>query len=205
MDRRPRLPAAPGPRVNDADAPRPWPLERSELAWECRIFRVRRDLARSPRTGEVHDFLVTEPDDAVAVIALTTDDRLVLVEQFRHGTRANTLEFPGGVLHGDAPEAAARRELREETGYGAADFRLLASLDVNPSWQAQRIHVVIATGAVIAGAKQEDPAEDTRVRLIEVPTARRMTMDGRIRDAATVAGFHLFEGQRRARSASAAT
>src|SRR5665811_1421089 len=104
-------------------APRDWHRTRSEVESDLRVFRVRRDAAISPRTGEERDFVVLESSDLVGVVALTEEGRLVLVRQFRHGLREVTLELPGGLIDaGTTPEEAARAELREETGYGGGEW-----------------------------------------------------------------------------------
>ncbi|MBI3876412.1 MAG: NUDIX hydrolase [Verrucomicrobia bacterium] len=94
---------------------RPWPTSRTEPLGDFRIFKVRRDLKRSPRTDAEHDFFVLECPGWVNVIALTPDDQLVLVEQFRHGVNTVELEIPGGVMDAEDrdPVATAVRELRE--------------------------------------------------------------------------------------------
>jgi ADP-ribose pyrophosphatase len=181
--------------VADPDAPRPWPIEGSRVEHEYSIFTIRRDRARSPRTGLLHDFIVVEPSDAVAVVALTPGRELVLVEQFRFGTRANTLELPGGVLHGDDALAAAERELREETGYRGSGLALLGTLDVNPSWHSQKIHLVLATDAVLAGPREEDDAEDIRVRLVPLADVPRLVASGVIHNAIALAGVYLLDNR----------
>jgi ADP-ribose pyrophosphatase len=183
-------PGAPGaPR----DAPEHWPLEGSTVEREYSIFAVRRDRVRSPRTGKLHDFVVLRTADAVAVIAVTPGRELVLVEQFRHGIRENTLELPGGILEDDDPLATAASELREETGYAGAEPVLLGTLDLNPSWQTTRVHFVLIDRAVPAGAKDEDEGEDTRVRLVPLADAHRLVRHGEIRNVVAVAGLGLLE------------
>lgn len=181
---------------DESEAPPAWTIEGSEVVARYSIFSVRRDRARSPRNGRTHDFMVFESDDAVAVVALTAADELVLVEQYRFGTRANTLELPGGVLHGDTPLEAARRELREETGYAAAELSLLGSVELNPSWQTTRIHLVLATGARPAGEKEEDDAEDTRVRLVPLRRVRAMVREGTLCNAVALSGLQLLAARR---------
>lgn len=108
----------------------PWPLLRSEPLGDFRVFRLRRDWRRSPRTGREHDFFVMDAPDWVNVLALTPAGDVVLVEQFRHGTATLDLEVPGGVMdREDAdPVATGVRELREETGYEGENARLLGSI-----------------------------------------------------------------------------
>src|SRR5207302_10974648 len=109
-------PVAAGP---DGPIP-PWPvLERVPLG-DYRIFRVRKDVARSPRTGLPHDFYILEGGNWVNVVALTESREVVLVRQYRLGTASESLEIPGGCVEESDRDAlhSAQRELLEETGYG---------------------------------------------------------------------------------------
>src|SRR4051812_32206079 len=82
------------------------------------LFRLRRERFRSRRSGLAHDYYVLHLADAVSVVARPADRRLVLVRQFRAGSRAESLETPGGLLEpGEDPLVAGARELLEETGY----------------------------------------------------------------------------------------
>ena len=85
---------------------------------ETWLFRLRRKRFRSVRTGHAHDFFVTEIADGVHTIAVTPDDQVVLVSQFRAAAGRDSLETPGGLLEpGEDPREAGARELLEETGY----------------------------------------------------------------------------------------
>jgi 8-oxo-dGTP pyrophosphatase MutT (NUDIX family) len=90
---------------------------------DFRIFSVRTDRTISPRTGAEHEVYVIETANWVNVIAVTTDERLVMIEQYRHGSATVELEIPGGVMdpRDVSPEAAGVRELREETGYSGGE------------------------------------------------------------------------------------
>ena len=89
-----------------------WPRLESEELSDYRVFRVRRDRRRSPRTGESHDFYVLEMPEWINILAVTPEGGVVLIHQYRHGTARVSLEIPGGVIDpGDAsPAEAARRE-----------------------------------------------------------------------------------------------
>jgi ADP-ribose pyrophosphatase len=151
-----------GPGAGDGLA---WPLDRSEQAGDFRHFRVRRDWYRSPRDGEPHDFYVLDMPDWVQVVALTTEGRLVLVEQFRPGTRVVTLEFPAGLVDpGEEPAAAAARELAEETGYRGGEATIIAALAPNPALQNNRLFVVLIEGCQATGERDQDTGEAIRVR-----------------------------------------
>jgi hypothetical protein len=82
-----------------------------------RIFGLRIDRAVSPRTGKAHDFYVLESRSWVNVIPLTPEQEVVLVRQYRHGTREVTLEIPGGIVEtNDSPEESAHRECGRRQG-----------------------------------------------------------------------------------------
>ncbi|MCU0586279.1 MAG: NUDIX hydrolase [Desulfobacterales bacterium] len=82
------------------------------------------------------------------MIPLTPGREVVLIRQYRHGTREVTLEIPGGILEaGDTPSAAARRELGEETGYAAAEMISLGCVHPNPAFLENRCHTFLARNA----------------------------------------------------------
>ena len=75
-----------------------WQRLRSQIVYSCRIFSLREDHKRSPRTGRGHDFYVLEAGAWVNIIPLTADEQVVLIRQYRHGVEAMTLEIPGGMV-----------------------------------------------------------------------------------------------------------
>jgi 8-oxo-dGTP pyrophosphatase MutT (NUDIX family) len=123
--------------------------------------------------------MTLEGADWVNVIARTQEGAIVFVRQHRFGTQQDSLEIPGGVIDpGEEPLQAARRELREETGYEASAWRSMGWCFPNPAIQANRVHTFVAEGCTRAGEPELDELEDCRVELIperELPTriARR--------------------------------
>ena len=106
---------------------RSWTLLGSRDVSDERIFRLRHDRYRFEPNGVERDFVVMDTPSWVNVVPVTAEGRVVLIRQYRHGIRDVTIEMPGGMIDpGESPEAAARRELQEETGYTAESLRFLA-------------------------------------------------------------------------------
>ncbi|HEX6373554.1 MAG TPA: NUDIX hydrolase [Longimicrobium sp.] len=173
--------------------PRPWELVRREEKGEFEIFTVWSMHARSPEDGSVHEFNMACAPDAVAVIAITPDQQLVMVEQWRHPMRRVTLELPAGVVEeGERPEKAGERELREETGYAGGEPEYLGASLLNPAWQNTRVHAVAVRGVRRAGEKDLDEAEETAVRCVPIADVRRMVARGEIDSGPTVSALALY-------------
>jgi ADP-ribose pyrophosphatase len=109
--------------------------------------------------------------EAVLVVPMLDDGRLVLERIYRHPYRAWMYEFPaGGIDHGEDPCAAAVRELEEETGYRASRTRLLTAFEPVPGLCHMRLHVVQAEGLVQTGSRSHEAME--LIEVVEVTRER---------------------------------
>jgi len=170
---------------------KPWTIISSVRDKSYRVFSLRTDRAESPRTGEAYDFFVLESSPWVNIIPLTADRQVVMVRQYRHGTRAITLEIPGGLVEdGDTPEEGARRELREETGYEADSLSSLGFVHPNPAIQNNICHTYLARNVYPAGAQRQDEKEDIRVVLVPLSEIPQLIRDGSISHALVIVAFH---------------
>lgn len=149
----------------------PWRVLGSTPLLEDHWIKLRADRLQTASGVEIAPWYVLDYPDWAVVVAMTGDDRVVLVRQWRHAAQCWSLELPGGVMDASDAEAvaAARRELREETGFDAADWRFLYAAHPNPAIQTNRLHVVLATGAYLAGEAALDAGEVMTVEVLPVP------------------------------------
>jgi len=170
-----------------------WEVLRSEIMYRCRIFAVRRDESRSSLSGQTADFHVLETSDWVNVIPLTRDGEVVMVRQYRHGIRDVTLEIPAGLMDpaDRSPADAARRELREETGYAGGSMVPLGVVHPNPAIMNNRCHVFLARDVAVVGAPQWDGTEELVVETVPRARLRALILDGTVGNALTLVAFHL--------------
>lgn len=148
---------------------------------------VHEQRVRLPNGHEIDEFHRIVGPDWAGIVALTPDQNLVLVRQYRHGVAVTSLELPAGVVDRDETAlAAAQRELLEETGFVADDWHPLAVLNTEPARHTTRAHFFVATGARVACAPKLEPSEELEV----YPIATR-ELGARIDVAEIAHGVHV--------------
>ncbi len=175
-------------------APSWQPLAQSESVIEENwLFKLRRVGHRSRQSGREHDFYVMDLADAVTVIALTPDNRVILVRQFRAGSGRDGLEPPGGLIDaGEDADQAAARELLEETGYAGETPLVLGTCYANPSILTQRITTVLIKNARLVAPPAPDDHEEVEVLEVPASVIPWMLREGRIHHALAVQGLLLW-------------
>jgi 8-oxo-dGTP pyrophosphatase MutT (NUDIX family) len=153
---------------------RPWKVLRSSYALDVPWYRVRRDEVELPDGSRI-DYYLAEQRDVAIVLALTPGDEVLMVRQYKHGAGRVELELPGGLIDpGEAPVAAAARELREETGFvSPVALQPLGWHLQDASKSTTRVYAFLARDVQEQGGRALDPNEAASGVLVErVPAAR---------------------------------
>jgi 8-oxo-dGTP pyrophosphatase MutT (NUDIX family) len=154
------------------------------------LFRLRKERFRSRHSGITHDFYVLHLADAVHVVALTPEDEVVLVRQFRAASARDSLEIPGGLVDpGEEPCAAGVRELLEETGYAGDAPELLGTVWSNPSLVTSRITTIVVRNARLVAEPTPDHNEELTIERVPARAIPGMIRGGQIDHALVVAGL----------------
>lgn len=167
---------------------------KTEHIFSGRIIQVQVDEVELPNGKTSTRELVKHPG-AVAVIAITDDNKLVMVEQYRKPLEKVIVEIPAGKLEkGEDPALCARRELEEETGYDCESLELVSSFYTSPGFADEIIHVYVAKGLT----KKEDAVgldEDEFVNVLEITLeeALQFMEEQRIFDAKTIFGIQYLQ------------
>lgn len=153
--------------------------------------------------GKVVEQVMLEPATWSCVVAITPRRELLLIQQYRHGIGRVIWELPAGVVDvNESPSHAARRELREETGYDipveGENWFALGAVSANPDNHTNMIHCYLALNVEKAGEQQLDDTEEIEVFTIPLDTALQMAVRGELPQAMHVSAlFFALEHLRR--------
>lgn len=165
---------------NRQESPAPWEVLKTEYMFRQPWLTLRRDRVQVPTGAVIDEYYVWEYPPWVNVVAVTADDQLVLVRQYRHGLRAVHYELPAGVvdLEDGDPMTAACRELLEETGFSGGEWSRLMTSSANPGTHNNLTHSFLAIGVQPAAVPTPEASEDLRVCLVPVSKTRKMIDEG---------------------------
>lgn len=165
--------------------PKPWTVLKSEYLFQRPWLTARRDHVRLPNGAENPEYYVLEYPNWVNIIARDTEGKYIMIRQYRHARGETSFELVAGVIDPtDAnPEAAARRELLEETGYTGGHWEHFATLSPNTSAMTNLSYTFLATDVVPSGERHLEPTEDIAVHRLDEEEVLRLITNGEIRQA----------------------
>ncbi|MDP4582267.1 MAG: NUDIX hydrolase [Saprospiraceae bacterium] len=168
--------------VQTLDNSQIWFIEKSEPGPDLKLFEARFDFIKNPRNGITEKKVILSGGNAVNVIALTSANEIVLVQQYRFGTASYTLELPGGLVDPDeSPIKAAERELEEETGYTCGEKLIpLGKIGQNPVFMDSYVHHFLALDVKLTKKQTLDAGENIEVILMPLEELKFRWQKGEI-------------------------
>jgi 8-oxo-dGTP pyrophosphatase MutT (NUDIX family) len=164
--------------MTDAPSPqddleiKPWKQLSTTMALNEPWFPVRKDRIELPSGKVVDDYFVWNSPDIATIVPYTADGKFIICEQYRYAVSKTMYQFPaGGLDKGETPEAAARRELTEETGYISGEIQFLSKSAAYPTKMSGYHYLFLAQNVQLGGTKQDDENEPT---IVHFKTAKEL-------------------------------
>jgi 8-oxo-dGTP pyrophosphatase MutT (NUDIX family) len=168
-----------------------WRIRSSEYPIATPFLRLRSDVVELPDGLVIENYYVRETRGFAVIFALTPDERVVLVRQYKHGIGRMVLELPaGGIDEGESPVDCARRELAEETGHVGDEPELVGTYLADPTNSNGSFHVYLIRNAEPRVAQAFDQTEDIRVEFTPLSEIRTLLRDGRIDAGSQIASIY---------------
>ena len=170
-----------------------WKILNSTIVINHQWCKVRQDEIELPNGKIIDDYFINIRPEVALILPITSNDEIVFVRQYRHGAGEILLELPAGTFNPkeESPQAAAIRELKEETGYITDNVIQLAILYDNPVKDTNKITLFLAENVIKAGTQELDVTEEIEVVLISLKTLAEKIASGEISVAGTVAALFL--------------
>ncbi len=163
----------------------------SEFVHKGKVFDLRVDQIQYNSGNSGVREVAVHPGGAV-VVAITDQEKIILVKQFRYPLEKIILELPAGKLdHNEDPLNCAIRELEEETGYTTNEFVKLGSINTTPGFCTEELHIFLAKNLKEGDHKREEGEEGMEVLELSLDEIDEMIMKGEIKDAKSISGIYM--------------
>ena len=159
-----------------------WKILASEYLYRETWFTIRKDICETPGGKIVNPYYVYEFPTWVSALAITENNKVVMVRQYRHGIQDTIIEVPGGCVDATDKnyEDAIARELMEETGYEFKNYQYLGKISPNPSTNNNWMHMFLATGGRKVKQQQLDHNEEIEVELLDIDELKSLIDQNKI-------------------------
>lgn len=159
-----------------------WRVIESEYLFNDLWFKVRKDKCESPSGMVIEKYYVYEFPEWVTAVALTEDNKVVMVRQYRHAVGEVCIELPGGCVDDTDKnfEESVARELLEETGYSFSSYEYLGKISANPSTNNNRMHMFLAKGGKKVAEQHLDGSEEIEVELYTLDELKQLLKEKKI-------------------------
>ena len=171
-----------------------WRIEQEKLIRQYPIFSLfEMESSSALDEHKKGSFVYLDCPNWVNVIALTSDEELVLVEQYRHGIRDITLEIPGGLCdEGESILETGIRELAEETGYVGSRAELIGTVQPNPAYQNNLCHTIVVYDVEKKYQQDLDEHEEIQVHLHRLDYVDQLVREGKIQNSMVISALYFF-------------
>ena len=170
-----------------------WIIKNKNIIYENNVFSLIKNICYHKLFKREHNFFTLNTRDWINIVALTDDNKFIMVKQHRLGTDEITIETPGGLTESaETPDDTASRELLEETGYSCKNIYLLKKLSVNPAILNNYIYFYFAPHCIKTAEQNLDEAEDIEIMLLTKNDIDTMIENGEINHSIIVTAFYLY-------------
>ena len=159
-----------------------WKILSSEYLFNDLWFKVRKDICETQQGKIIDPYYVYEFPEWATAFALTEDNKVIMVRQYRHPVGEVILELPGGCVDDTDKDfqTAIARELLEETGYTFTSYESLGKISANPSTNTNWMHMFLAKGGRKVSVQKLDHNEEIIVELYSIDDLKKMVRENKI-------------------------